>query len=124
MQGYAAYLRVLQLSDVVLDSVPFNGYNTTLDALAMGTPVVTLAGKTLRDRFGFGLYKAIGLDELIADSEADYVGLAVRLASDAAFRASCRNRIAAGGDRLFDDISAVREMERLMAGIAGKHPLA
>jgi protein O-GlcNAc transferase len=45
MQGYAAYLRVLQLSDVVLDSVPFNGYNTTLDALAMGTPVVTLAGK-------------------------------------------------------------------------------
>jgi len=124
MQGYAAYLRVLQLSDVVLDSVPFNGYNTTLDALAMGTPVVTLAGKTLRDRFGFGLYKAIGLDDLIAASEADYVGLAVRLASDAAFRASCRNRITAGGDRLFEDISAVREMERLMAGIAGKHPLA
>jgi predicted O-linked N-acetylglucosamine transferase (SPINDLY family) len=46
MQDYAAYLRVLQLSDVVLDSAPFNGYNTTLDAFAMGTPVVTLAGKT------------------------------------------------------------------------------
>ena len=122
MQSYAAYLRVLQLSDVVLDSVPFNGYNTTLDALAMGTPVVTLAGKTMRDRFGRGLYQAIGLTELVADNEADYVALALRLAGDAAFRASCQSRIAAGGNMLFADISAVREVERVMAGIAGMHP--
>lgn len=119
MQSYAAYLRVLQLSDVVLDSVPFNGYNTTLDALAMGTPVVTLAGNTLRDRFGRGLYQAIGLTELVADNESDYVALALRLAADAAFMASCRSRIAAGGSMLFENISAVREIERVMAGIAG-----
>jgi protein O-GlcNAc transferase len=124
MQGYPAYLRVLQLSDVVLDSVPFNGYNTTLDALAMGTPVVTLAGNTLRDRFGCGLYKAIGLTELVADNEANYVALALRLAGDADFRASCRTRIVAGWSTLFDDISAVREMERLMAEIAGNRPVS
>ena len=122
MQGYAAYLRVLQFSDVVLDSAPFNGYNTTLDALAMGTPVVTLAGKLMRDRFGCGLYRAIGLTELVADSEADYVALALRLAGDAAFRTSCRARIMAGGRLLFDDIPAVREMERVMAMVAEADP--
>lgn len=118
MQSYAAYLRVLQLSDVVLDSVPFNGYNTTLDALAMGTPVVTLAGNTMRDRFGRGLYQSIGLTELVADNEADYVALALRLAADEAFRAYCQSRITAGWSVLFEDISAVRETERVMALIA------
>jgi predicted O-linked N-acetylglucosamine transferase (SPINDLY family) len=117
MQGYAAYLRVLQLSDVVLDTAPFNGYNTTLDAFAMGTPVVTLAGKTMRDRFGCGLYQAIGLAELVADGEADYVELAVRLAEDPSFRESCQFRIAAGCSTLFEDISAVRGIEELIAKV-------
>jgi protein O-GlcNAc transferase len=119
MQGYAAYLRVLQLSDVVLDSAPFNGYNTTLDALAMGTPVVTLAGRLMRDRFGHGLYQAIGLTELVADNEADYVALAVRLAEDPAFRESCQSRITAGCGVLFEDISAVRGIEELIAKVVG-----
>jgi protein O-GlcNAc transferase len=121
MQDYAAYLRVLQLSDVVLDSAPFNGYNTTLDAFAMGTPVVTLAGKLMRDRFGYGLYQAIGLTELVAGNEEDYVGLAVRLATDLSFRESCRSGIAAGWSMLFKDVSAVREVEQVMIRIAGMH---
>lgn len=115
MQGYAAYLRVLQFSDVVLDSAPFNGYNTTLDAFAMGTPVVTLAGRLMRDRFGCGLYQAIGLAELVADNEADYVDLALRLATNPSFRESCQARINAGCSVLFEDISAVRNIEELIA---------
>ena len=115
MQAYAAYLRILQFSEVVLDSAPFNGYNTTLDALAMGTPVVTLAGTIMRDRFGFGLYQAIGMTKLVARDETEYVELAVRLATDQAFRESCQSGILAGLSTFFDNISAVRGMEQAMA---------
>jgi predicted O-linked N-acetylglucosamine transferase (SPINDLY family) len=90
----ARYLRVLQLSDVVLDTVHFNGYNTTLEAISVGTPVVTLAGRLQRERFGLGLYAAMGFMDLVAESDADYVERACRLASDADFAASCRRQIA------------------------------
>jgi predicted O-linked N-acetylglucosamine transferase (SPINDLY family) len=122
MQEYAAYLRVLQISDVILDSVPFNGYNTTLDAFAMGTPVVTLAGKTMRDRFGLGLYKASGFLDLVAESEAHYVALACRLASDKVFREYCQSRIIAGWSIHFEDISAIQAMEQVMINVLQATP--
>lgn len=122
IQAYAAYLRIRQFSDVVLDSVPFNGHNTTLDAVAMGAPVVTLPGATMRDRFGHGLYKSIGLGELVAGSEAEYVGLAARLAGDPCFRESCRSRIVAGWNVLFEDISAVRANEDVLRSIVRMPP--
>ncbi len=41
------YLRLLLEADVVLDPIHFGGGNSTLEALAMGTPVVTLQGDFL-----------------------------------------------------------------------------
>ena len=48
----------------------------------MGVPVVSLFGKRLGTRFGYGVLKTLGLEEMAAGSYEDYIGKAVALAED------------------------------------------
>lgn len=85
--------------DVALDTFPYSGGVTTLEALWCGVPVVTLRGHTFAGRHSASHLHAAGLGELIADTGADYVRIAVSLVSDTArlvaLRAGLRARVAA-----------------------------
>ena len=89
----AAYAHV----DIGLDPFPYAGTTTTCEALWMGVPVVTLAGRMHAGRVGVSLLGAIGLDELVAPDVERYVELAAALAADparlAGFRAGLRERL-------------------------------
>jgi len=74
----AAYNRV----DIALDPYPYHGTTTTLEALWMGVPVITLAGQTHVSRVGVSLLTNMGLADLIAASPQQYFKIAVALASD------------------------------------------
>lgn len=91
------YLRLHQQVDVMLDPFPYNGHMTTCDALWMGVPVVSLAGESPVARGGLSLLSTVGLPELVANSAAEYVRIAVALANDqprlAALRAGLRARM-------------------------------
>lgn len=76
------YLRTYQSIDIALDVFPYNGHTTSLDALWMGVPVVTIVGNTPASRAGYSLLSNIGLQELAATSDAEFVACASRLASD------------------------------------------
>jgi len=76
------YLRYYQGIDIGLDTVPYNGHTTSLDALWMGVPVVTLVGPTVVGRAGLGQLMNLGLPELIASSAEQYVQIAADLAQD------------------------------------------
>jgi predicted O-linked N-acetylglucosamine transferase (SPINDLY family) len=65
-----------------LDPFPYNGTATTCEALWMGVPVISLAGKTHVSRVGASLLTNVGLGELIAESPGDYIRIAVELAND------------------------------------------
>ena len=73
--------------DLVLDTLPYTGGDTTRAALDAGVPVVTLAGTRHAERVGASILLHAGLPELVTASEADYVELAVALASDRPRRA-------------------------------------
>jgi protein O-GlcNAc transferase len=76
------YLELYHRVDVVLDTFPYNGHTTSLDALWMGAPVVSLAGDRPVSRAGLSQLTNIGLPELVAHSEAEYVSIAHSLAMD------------------------------------------
>ena len=76
------YLELYHRLDIVLDTFPYNGHTTSLDALWMGVPVVSLAGKTPVSRAGLSQLTNLGLPELVARSEEDYLKIAVELAGD------------------------------------------
>lgn len=66
--------------DIALDPTPYNGGTTTLQALWMGVPVVTLAGNNFVGRMGASFLATLGEPEWIAGDEADYIAKAVALA--------------------------------------------
>ena len=68
--------------DIALDTFPYPGGGTSCDALYMGRPLITLAGKRHGERFGYSLLMNMGLEELITYSPQEYIECAVTLARD------------------------------------------
>jgi protein O-GlcNAc transferase len=85
--------------DIALDTFPYHGTTTTLEALYMGVPVVSLAGQTHCSRIGASLLTNVGLGELVAESGEQYVAIAAAVAGVPerllALRQGLRDRVAA-----------------------------
>jgi predicted O-linked N-acetylglucosamine transferase (SPINDLY family) len=77
MEEYLARYRVCNL---FLDTIPYNAGTTASDALWTGLPVLTLIGQSFASRVAASLLKAIGLPELITNSQEEYEALAIELA--------------------------------------------
>jgi predicted O-linked N-acetylglucosamine transferase (SPINDLY family) len=106
------FLSLVACADVMLDTPHFNGMNSTLEALAVGTPVITWPRALQRGRHGLGLLRHAGLDECIAGDARGYVDQALAVAGDPALRERIRARALAGGAALFEDAGVVRQFER------------
>ncbi len=76
--------------------MPYGGVNGTLESLDMGVPVVTLCGKRHGERTSYSILANLGVTDTVAQSGSEYVAIAVRLATDAAFMAKVREAIHAG----------------------------
>lgn len=98
-QARAPYLETYRGIDLALDSFPYNGHTTSLDAFWMGVPVVTRAGRSAASRGGRSLAVNLGLPELVAHTDEDFVRIASELARDlprlASLRAGLRVRMEA-----------------------------
>jgi predicted O-linked N-acetylglucosamine transferase (SPINDLY family) len=68
--------------DIALDTVPYNGGTTSLQALWMGVPVVVKAGGNFVSRMGASFMSAAGLNDWVAKTDADYVRIASSMARD------------------------------------------
>lgn len=91
------HLSMYTRMDIALDAFPFNGTTTSFEAAWMGVPLVTLLGSTHRARVGASINTALGLNDLIARNEDDFVRIARDLAADRprlrAIQASMRDRM-------------------------------
>jgi predicted O-linked N-acetylglucosamine transferase (SPINDLY family) len=102
---------LMQRADLMLDTLGFSGFNTALQAVECALPLVTCEGRFLRGRLASGILERIGLPELVARDEAQYVDLAVRLIQDAELRGQLRRRIASGRHALYRDTAPIRSLE-------------
>jgi predicted O-linked N-acetylglucosamine transferase (SPINDLY family) len=92
-----AFLELFHEIDLCLDTFPYNGHSTSLDAMWMGVPTVTLAGTLAVGRAGVSQLNNVGLSDLIAASADEFVQIATALASDVnrlgKIRATLRQRM-------------------------------
>jgi predicted O-linked N-acetylglucosamine transferase (SPINDLY family) len=91
------YLELYHRIDIGLDTFPYNGHTTTLDALWMGVPVVSVTGRTAVARGGLSQLSNLGLKNLAARSPRQFARVAADLAHDrerlAALRSTLRERL-------------------------------
>jgi predicted O-linked N-acetylglucosamine transferase (SPINDLY family) len=83
----------LALADIVLDTYPYNGATTSLEALWAGIPLVTRAGRQLAARTSLSFLESLGLHDCVAYSEQQFVDLGVRLGLDRTFRREISDRL-------------------------------
>jgi predicted O-linked N-acetylglucosamine transferase (SPINDLY family) len=107
------YMRWFDSVDVLLDTLPYSGANTTCDALFMGVPVVTAPGTRPASRSAASILSTVGLTEWIAADGDDYVRRAVAAAGDKtaliSLRASLRARLQSSP--IMDEAGFTRALE-------------
>jgi predicted O-linked N-acetylglucosamine transferase (SPINDLY family) len=76
----AKHLARIALADLFLDTFPYGAHSTAADALTMGLPVLTFAGKSFAARFCHSIVAAAGVPELICSGPEQYVEKAIGFA--------------------------------------------
>ena len=71
-----------RLAELFLDTLPYNAHTTASDALWAGLPVLTCKGESFASRVAGSLLNAIGLPELVTETQTDYEALAIELATN------------------------------------------
>ncbi|MBD3881053.1 hypothetical protein IFO70_04730 [Phormidium tenue FACHB-886] len=104
----------LALADVILDTYPYNGATTTLEALWMELPIVTRVGEQFAARNSYTLMRNAGLVEGIAWTDEEYLEWGVRLGQDANLRAKVAHQLRRSRQTaaLWNAIGFTREVER------------
>lgn len=122
--GHEDYLRVNLLCDVMLDTLYWSGGNTSLDALSCGLPLATLPGEFMRGRQSSGMLQAMGITELTARDEDDFVRIAILLGKNPAYRKEISARILDNAGQVFEDEAPIRALERHLVDITAVSPMS
>jgi predicted O-linked N-acetylglucosamine transferase (SPINDLY family) len=107
------------LADLFLDTFPYGSHTTAADALWMGLPVVTYAGRSFASRVCASLVHAAGIGELACASRDQYAATALALANNRPALEMLKRRLADTRStcRLFDTPTLVRELENAYRGM-------
>ncbi|PZU84411.1 MAG: glycosyl transferase [Shinella sp.] len=87
------HLNRITAADIGLDTFPVNGHTTTSEQLWAGLPVLTVKGTNFASRVSESLLNAIGLPEMVAEDEDDYVRKAIELAQNPELVKEYRQRL-------------------------------
>ena len=115
-QPFRDFLNLIKVSDVVLDTFVFGGGNSSMEAFAIGRPVVTLPSGQLRGRLTLACCRRMGIEELVAADAGDFAAKAVRLGTDRDYRAAVEAKIAARSGALFEDKAMISHLGSLLVG--------
>jgi predicted O-linked N-acetylglucosamine transferase (SPINDLY family) len=122
LMSHRDFRRVMTVADVMLDTLHWSGGRTSLDALAVGLPVVTLPGKFMRGRQSAAMLRAVGVEELIAGDADEYVDLAMRIARDRSYREALVSRIREGLPRLVERSEPIDALAEALERLSARQP--
>ncbi len=122
----ARYFEAHGAVDIILDTFPHAGATTTCEALWMGVPTMTLAGRSMLSRQGASLLAAVGLSDWIAHDEATFIEQSTRHAGDwptlSRLRTELRPQLLASP--LTDGTGFARHFQSVLASLLNEQKLA
>jgi predicted O-linked N-acetylglucosamine transferase (SPINDLY family) len=108
----------MQRAHLLLDTLGFSGFNTAIQSIECGLPVVAREGEFMRGRLASGILRHIGMDALVATSDEAFVDSTVALTRDSARRNALRDEMIRQRGALFGDTAPVRALERFFESAA------
>ncbi len=114
------YHKLISCMDIILDSYPFGGCNTSLDAFNFNKIVVTLPSNKINGRFTLGFYKKMDIMEPIATNVDEFVEKAYDLASDQTLRLQIENKIKERKKLLFEEKDSIDTWKEMLLNISIK----
>jgi predicted O-linked N-acetylglucosamine transferase (SPINDLY family) len=117
------HLDRLRQADLVLDTFPYGGHTLSSDALWAGTPVLTRCGETFASRVAASLLTSVGMSELIASSELEYVSKIESLLQNPERLRHWRHHLDRGRERfdLFDSAAYADKFGAAMTALIELH---
>jgi predicted O-linked N-acetylglucosamine transferase (SPINDLY family) len=114
------YMKLIKISDIILDTFPFGGCNSSLEAFSLGKVVVTQPGQMINGRFTKGFYEKMGLSNYIMNSKEDYIDFAIKLA-DKNYRELVEKEIIEKSNVLFQDKETITEWAEKLTELYHNH---
>ena len=119
---YGDFMGLFSISHHTLDTLDWNGGNSSFQSFSLDCPVVTLPTAFMRGRHTVSMLEMLDLPQLIARDVDDYVAISSRLLSDVDFYLDIKQRIAARKECLFGD-RAVAEAFQIAVEMVVRKPL-
>ena len=114
------FASLLKQSTLYLDPIGFSGLNSAIFSIECNLPVVTLKGGFLRSRLASGILERIGLKEIIANNEQEYINIIYKLIYDINYRYNIITKIKKNKYLLYEDKLFISELERNLVAIYKK----
>ena len=105
---------LMQASDLYLDTIGFSGFNTAMQALDSGLPIVAFAGPQMRGRLASSILSRMDLNELVCSSESEYIDLVIELLQNRELLNSVKIKMNQSKDVVFNDLEPIRELEKFL----------
>lgn len=116
------FFGLMQKSAVFLDSPGFSGFNTVMQGVEAGVPVVSLDGAFMRGRLGSGVLRRLGHYDHIAQTEAEFIGRATQLALEPGVRKRALARMLIDREPLFADPLPMQALQQFLLDCAEASP--
>ena len=100
--------------DIVLDSIGWSGFNSTIEGLTHDLPIVTMVGDLMRGRHTMAVLSMMGVTETITTTVDEYVAAAQRLATDMVWRATIKERMRHNKHRVYRDRACIDALEEFL----------
>jgi predicted O-linked N-acetylglucosamine transferase (SPINDLY family) len=109
--SYDEFLQLINICDVVLDTLHFGGGNTSFEIFSLGIPIVTLPADYMRGRVTYGCYQKMGINTCIAKTPEEYIEIAIKLGTQSDYRTQIKTEILQKNQVLYENQQAVLEFE-------------
>ena len=103
------YYEELSKQKIIVDTIGWSGGNTTMEALYLNKPVITIKGKNLRSNHSTAILKKLELDELVAYNYSEFLSIINRLNSDKNFYNSIISKIIKNKHLIFNKNISLEE---------------
>ncbi|WP_353432446.1 tetratricopeptide repeat protein [Polynucleobacter sp. MWH-UH23A] len=101
---------LMKESCILLDTIGFSGFNTSIQAIECDLPIVTMRGQFLRSNLAAGILDQMSIHECIAYSETEYINIAINLIQNKNFREQIIQKIQKNKFKIFNDLDPVNKL--------------